>query len=158
MKRIYGVKGPKLFTLGTTRIGSNLKEALKEQDPTEDMEKQVEKIVKKSKIRSVSIIDYYAFAGRPTTENIKTEFAKFGVSVTKITALKSEHQRVRGVAPLDLINKRVLGKAYPVSHKPENLDKDFWTFDTNIQKARIGFFKEMLTTFGRVYYLIEVDK
>lgn len=139
-------------------------------------------ILSQNTVRYISIIDYISTAG--TVSQIKNAFnavvseiqanqsepsyqeklrfnpfllrKKYGGFTYLPDVCVNEHQKVFGSGPWELSTKAVTGATIPRSHyTKQKIIPEEYTFNQLKPTGRIGFFKELLITFGRTYYHLE---
>jgi hypothetical protein len=126
MQRFENKKGPILLTLVTMAEiyhysfdsnGHYETDYKKTRMIQEGLKKQIEKIIKKHKLESISVIDKFVL--QRTIDQIRDQFKKYNVPLNRTTNV-DEHQIIGRMVPFELINKSLSGKAIPLSHSKKN--------------------------------------
>jgi hypothetical protein len=173
MKRLKQAKYLKLLT-----IQSSFKENDEKKLKLEFLERQIKLILSKNHLSTISVIDNVA-QGR-TIKGLGLAFNKFGVKLignqiviskqsmdffnkykTEFGTYESfmEHQTIQEnkITPHSLSHKFFPGTSVPLSHAKRVAQEQILKKEIN-QSAKIGYIKELFTTFGRTYYRLSVLK
>jgi hypothetical protein len=132
-----------------TRVSGEENRAIEEEAKRKFLDEQLQSIFKKHKVSSVTVLD--EVAGRRTVRYLTDAFKRYNIDLDYVNTSDlsfhsiSDSLKLAILSTYDLMKKDLTGKARPISHQESY---------KRLQSARVGWAKELLTTFGRVYYYL----